>query len=103
MLLLFLPETLEETVLLRRAQRLRKLTGNDQIKAPSELGKNAHEGVGFVVKENIYRAIRLSAEPSILVANSYIALVYAIFYTVSEHTSLDSENGTDFFVLRTVV
>ncbi|GAA5873184.1 hypothetical protein JCM16303_006964 [Sporobolomyces ruberrimus] len=79
-LFLVLPETYEDTILLRRAQRLRKLTGNDRIKAPSELGKNAHESVGFVIRENMHRALRLSLEPSILVANSYIALVYAVFY-----------------------
>ncbi|GAA6005794.1 hypothetical protein JCM11491_004013 [Sporobolomyces phaffii] len=79
-LLFLLPETYEDTVLLRRAQRLRKLTGNDKLKAPCELAKNAHESVGFVIWENMYRAVRLSMEPSILVANSYIGLVYAIFY-----------------------
>lgn len=80
-LFVLLPETYEDTVLLRRAQRLRKLTGNAKIKAPSELGSTAHKGVRSHIKENMYRALRLSLEPSILVANSYIALVYAIFYT----------------------
>ncbi|GAA5935654.1 uncharacterized protein JCM15063_001764 [Sporobolomyces koalae] len=79
-LFFLLPETYEPTVLLRRAQRLRKLTGNDRIKAPSEIGKHASESVGFVIWENMYRAVRLALEPSILVANSYIALVYAVFY-----------------------
>ncbi|GAA5958694.1 hypothetical protein JCM3765_006006 [Sporobolomyces pararoseus] len=79
-LFFLLPETYEDTILLRRAQRLRKLTGNDRIKAPSELAKNAHESVGFIVWENMYRAIRLCLEPSILVANTYLALCYAIFY-----------------------
>ncbi|GAA5914478.1 MFS transporter [Sporobolomyces salmoneus] len=79
-LFFLLPETYEDTVLLRRAQRLRKLTGNLKIKAPCELGPSAHESVGYIIKDNMYRAMRLSMEPSILVANSYIALVYAVFY-----------------------
>ncbi|GAA6063232.1 hypothetical protein JCM10212_005839 [Sporobolomyces blumeae] len=91
-----LPETYEDTVLLRRAQRLRKLTGNELIKAPCEVGRSADETVGSVVMENMYRAIRLSLEPSILVANSYIALVYAIFYLWFEAFPLTFEIGAGF-------
>lgn len=36
-LIFFLPETFESTILIRRAQRLRKLTGNQLLKAPAEL------------------------------------------------------------------
>ncbi|GAA5967513.1 hypothetical protein JCM11641_000571 [Rhodosporidiobolus odoratus] len=76
-----LPETYEDTILLRRAERLRKLTGNPLIKAPCEVSEKADETVAGLVFETCMRAFRLSLEPSLLVANSYIALVYAVFYT----------------------
>ncbi|GAA6002012.1 hypothetical protein JCM10207_003037 [Rhodosporidiobolus poonsookiae] len=80
-LFFFLPETYEDTILLRRAQRLRRLTGNKLLKAPSELEVEEGTGLGGVLRLNLIRAFRISMDPSILVANSYIALVYAIFYT----------------------
>ncbi|BGP14694.1 hypothetical protein JCM10213_006226 [Rhodosporidiobolus nylandii] len=83
-LFFLLPETLEDTILLRRAQRLRKLTGNPLLKAPCELGEKDGETLAGLMSETLTRAIRLSIEPSLLVANSYIALVYALFYTFFE-------------------
>ncbi|GAA5821313.1 hypothetical protein JCM11251_004564 [Rhodosporidiobolus azoricus] len=77
-LLFCLPETLESTILLRRAQRLRKLTGNPLLKAPSELGDK--EAVFSVLKHNLVRTAQLAIEPSLLVAHIYIALCYAILY-----------------------
>ncbi|GAA5884692.1 hypothetical protein JCM6882_005353 [Rhodosporidiobolus microsporus] len=77
-LLCCLPETLESTILLRRAQRLRKLTGNPLLKAPSELGEK--EGALTVLKHNLVRTAQLAIEPSLLVAHVYIALCYAILY-----------------------
>ncbi|GAA6031821.1 hypothetical protein JCM8097_002007 [Rhodosporidiobolus ruineniae] len=74
------PETYEDTILLRRAQRLRKLTGNPLLKAPSEVGQAADATIGSLLWENVTRAVRLSIEPAIFVANAYIGLAYALFY-----------------------
>ncbi|KAK4331729.1 Fluconazole resistance protein 1 [Rhodotorula toruloides] len=74
------PETLESTILVRRAERLRKLTGNMLLKAPAELLESEKEHLGLVLKKRITIAFRLAAEPALAVAHSYIALVYAVFY-----------------------
>lgn len=77
---LCLPETLGSTILVRRAARLRKLTGNPLLKTQYELDRREDETAFQLAKYNFIRAIQLCAEPAVLFANSYIALVYAIFY-----------------------
>ncbi|BGP38653.1 hypothetical protein JCM10450v2_002603 [Rhodotorula kratochvilovae] len=79
-LFVFLPETLESTVLLRRAQRLRKLTGSELLKTQAELDGQASESVARLVTSNIVRAFRLSADPALFVAHFYITLVYCELY-----------------------
>ncbi|ORY73242.1 putative caffeine resistance protein [Leucosporidium creatinivorum] len=80
LLAFFLPETLGSTILLRRAERLRKLTGNEMLKTQTELDATADETILDVAWLNFVRAFQLSAEPAILFANVYIGLLYAIFY-----------------------
>ncbi|TNY24584.1 putative caffeine resistance protein [Rhodotorula diobovata] len=87
-LFFFLPETMESTVLVRRAERLRKLTGNPLLKAPAEVDQGDDDRLGKLLKETISRAFRLALEPSLAVAHGYIALVYAIFYLWFESFSL---------------
>lgn len=88
------PETLESTILIRRAERLRKLTGNTLLKAPAEVDAGEDDKLGHLLKETISRAFRLAVEPSLAVAHGYIALVYAIFYLwcVSLSLSLSSSS-----------
>lgn len=83
----FLPETLESTILLRRAERLRKLTGNSLLKSQSEIDKPAGETMFKLALENFVHAFQLSMVPAILFANVYIALVYSIFYLVRSSPS----------------
>lgn len=73
-LLLLLPETYEPTILLRRAQRLRKLTGNQELRSQSE---RAAEGESFaeVMKEALTRPFILAKEPVLMFANVYIGFV----------------------------
>ncbi|KAJ7136158.1 major facilitator superfamily domain-containing protein [Mycena epipterygia] len=76
---LFLPETYEPTILLRRAQRLRKLTGNPELRTAeerSEESKSARE----VIYESLVRPFVLAKEPALAFANIYLGFVYAIFY-----------------------
>ncbi|GJN87518.1 hypothetical protein Rhopal_000469-T1 [Rhodotorula paludigena] len=79
-LFFLLPETFEPTILVRRAERLRKLTGNPLLKAPAELDQGDEAKLSVVLKETILRAFQLAFEPALFVAHSYIALVYAVFY-----------------------
>jgi MFS transporter, DHA1 family, multidrug resistance protein len=78
LLAICLPETLGETILIRRAERLRSITGNPLIKTQAELDRKEDETFGSLLGENAFRAIQLSLEPAVLFANSYIALVYAM-------------------------
>jgi DHA1 family multidrug resistance protein-like MFS transporter len=76
-----LPETLESAILLKRARRLRKLTGNPNIRSQSEL-----DGVGlstrqFVV-ENLLRPFLLATEPAVLFCNLYMGLCCESFMFV---------------------
>jgi DHA1 family multidrug resistance protein-like MFS transporter len=78
-LALLLPETLGGTILLKRAKRLRKLTGNDKLRSMSEI-EQAEMSAGEVAKEYLIRPFQLLLEPAIFFIDLYIGLTYAIFY-----------------------
>ncbi|KAL7955141.1 major facilitator superfamily domain-containing protein [Trichoderma compactum] len=64
-LLALTPETSAPNILLRRAKRLRKLTGDARLQSQSEIDQRAHD-------------------PSIFFDNLYAALTYAIYFTFFE-------------------
>ena len=72
----FLPETYAPTLLLRRAERLRKLTGNDLIKTRFEVENPKGESILKMGVTQIKMAFRLSAEPIVFFCNLYIGLLY---------------------------
>lgn len=86
-MIFLLPETYEGSILLRRAQRLRKLTGNQNFKSQSEIDQ-AQESSLQLLKESLVRPILLSFEPSVLFANVYLGLAYACFYLFFESMPL---------------
>ncbi|CUM65543.1 uncharacterized protein PRCAT00003189001 [Priceomyces carsonii] len=77
---LCLPETFGKTLLYRKAKRLRKITGNENITSDGEIeikGMTTHE----IIVDTLWRPIEISfAEPVVLLINIYIALVYSILY-----------------------
>lgn len=76
----FLPETYGKTILRRKAQRLRALTGNEKIISEGEL-ENKHLTPREVAIDTLWRPIEISIfEPVVLSINLYIALVYSIMY-----------------------
>ena len=88
-LFFFMPETYTPTILLRRARRLRKLTGNHKLKSLGEIQqeslvsgmKKAESRVALqLVGKYLWRPIRLMMEPDIFFINIYMGLAYAIFY-----------------------
>ncbi|KAM3067349.1 hypothetical protein ACMFMF_009841 [Clarireedia jacksonii] len=80
--LIFLPETYGPVILLRRAKRLRKETGNPEIYAPIELGK---QDLKQMITVTLTRPLRmLFFELIVLAACSYLALAYGIFYMYFE-------------------
>ncbi|GAA6017962.1 hypothetical protein JCM10207_002721 [Rhodosporidiobolus poonsookiae] len=76
----FLPETYGPTILKRRAERLRKLTGNNLIKTHEELHAQDEPSLFKTGTRQIALAFRLCFEPAVGFANLYIGLIYAIFY-----------------------
>ncbi|SPC62648.1 related to FLR1 - Putative H+ antiporter involved in multidrug resistance [Ustilago sp. UG-2017b] len=75
----FLPETFEGYILLNRAIRLRKLTGNPNLRAQSELDQQATT-VTELTKEALLRPIIISLEPVVFFTSVYLGIAYACFY-----------------------
>ncbi|KAH8669166.1 benomyl/methotrexate resistance protein [Xylariales sp. PMI_506] len=84
LMFLLLPETSAPTILLRRAQRLRKVTGNEKLKSEGEM-KQADLTFNDIVIEALWRPIQtILLDPSIAYCAGFIALIYAIFYSFFE-------------------
>ncbi|KAF2262081.1 MFS general substrate transporter [Lojkania enalia] len=83
-LFFFLPETSSANILLRRAQRLRKLTGDNRLKSQSEIDQ-ANITARDITIEALYRPFQLVIlDPSIAFTALYTALIYGIFYSFFE-------------------
>jgi MFS transporter, DHA1 family, multidrug resistance protein len=83
-MMLFLPETSSSNILLRRAARLRKLTGNPNLKSQAELDQSKLS-VSAVAYESLFRPWQVMfLDPAILFINLYTALVYGIYYSFFE-------------------
>lgn len=67
----FLPETFPGTILRKRAQRLRKLTGNDRLRSLSEI-EQSEMNHGAVAAEYLITPFQLMLEPAILFINIYV-------------------------------
>lgn len=81
---LFLPETFGPAILHGRAARLRRLTGNDSFRAPSELDSSRYS-FRTIVNDALIVPWKINAlDPAILFTTVYTALVYAIFYSFFE-------------------
>ncbi|KAI1537146.1 ProP Permease of the major facilitator superfamily [Pyrenophora tritici-repentis] len=83
-LFLFLPETSTSTILLRRAQRLRRITGDAHLKSQSEIDQ-ANLTPRAIAVEALWRPFQLMLlDPSIAFTAVYTAIVYGIFYSFFE-------------------
>ncbi|KAL5336907.1 MFS general substrate transporter [Aspergillus crustosus] len=84
LLFLCLPETSSDTILLRRAVRLRKVTGLVNLRSASEV-KMQHMSVKEVVANTLIKPWEMNAkDPAILFTTIYCSLCYAIFYSFFE-------------------
>ncbi|GAD98239.1 hypothetical protein PVAR5_6930 [Paecilomyces variotii No. 5] len=80
----FLPETSSKNILLRRAERLRKRTGNQRFLAPSEISER---GLTFqsVFVDAVIKPVEISIkDPGVMFTNIYTSLVYGIYYSFFE-------------------
>ncbi|KAI9714814.1 MAG: hypothetical protein M1820_000103 [Bogoriella megaspora] len=84
MLFLFMPETSGPNILLRRAARLRKLTGDNRLKSQSEIDQ-ANLNSREIAIEALWRPIQLMLlDPAIAYTAVYVALLYGIYYSFFE-------------------
>ncbi|KAI5459533.1 major facilitator superfamily domain-containing protein [Mariannaea sp. PMI_226] len=80
----FLPETSTPTILLQRARRLRKLTGNTNFVSQSEIDQRHLTFSGIAVDALIKPLEITIKDPAILFVQVYSAIVYSIYYSFFE-------------------
>jgi MFS transporter, DHA1 family, multidrug resistance protein len=84
LMFLCLPETSASNILLRRARRLRKLTGNERLRSQSEIDQ-AHLTLNQIVVNALYIPVQIAVlDPAVTFANVYSSLVYGIYYSFFE-------------------
>ena len=84
LLLTLMPETSASNILLRRARRLRKLTGNDKLQSQSEIDQREMKASDLVFTTLVRPMEIMVKDPSILFVNLYTGYFYAVFYTFFE-------------------
>lgn len=78
------PETSASTILLRRAQRLRKRFGDDRYKSASE-SSNLQKGYRRTVVDALIRPLQITVmDPAVLFTNLYSAYSYGVYYSFFE-------------------
>jgi MFS transporter, DHA1 family, multidrug resistance protein len=86
LLLLFclFPETSAANILLRRARRLRKLTGNDRLLSQGEIDQ-ANLTSSHILTSALVKPVEIMfKDPSIFFVNVYTGYFYGVFYTFFE-------------------
>ncbi len=81
---LLMPETSTPNILLRRANRLRRLTGDKRLMAQSEIDQKGMKPSGVLVNALIKPFEITIKDPAIAFVNLYTALVYGIYYSFFE-------------------
>ena len=79
-LFFFLPETSHANILLRRAERLRKITGNQHLRAQSEIDQG-NIAIKQVILLSILRPFEITfKDPAVAFSNFYIMILYSTYY-----------------------
>lgn len=80
-LFVFLPETSTPNILLRRAQRLRKLTGSKRLMAQSEIDQR-HMTVSNIAVDAMIKPLEITLkDPAVMFVQVYAGIVYGIYYS----------------------
>ncbi|KAH8751972.1 major facilitator superfamily transporter [Diaporthe sp. PMI_573] len=80
----FLPETSAPNILLRRARRLRRLTGNDRFMSQSEIDQRNLK-TSAVLADALIKPLEITIkDPAILFVQIYTAIIYGIYYSFFE-------------------
>lgn len=76
----FLPESYGKTILYRKAERLRALTGNENITSEGHI-ENSKLKPSEMLVDTLWRPVEIIIfEPVVLLINLYIGLLYSIMY-----------------------
>ncbi len=76
-----LPETSSPNILLRRAKRLRKLTGNERFMSQSEIDQR-HMKVSSIALDALIKPLEITIkDPAVLFVQIYTAIIYGIYYS----------------------
>lgn len=94
LVILTLPETYAPIILLKKARRIRKETGDDRYKAPIELVKI--EWKDRLNKTLLKPFIMLGQEPMLLVMTIYLSFVYGVVYLLFEAFPIVFSEGHGF-------
>jgi DHA1 family multidrug resistance protein-like MFS transporter len=87
-----LPETSPDTILLRRAQRLRQLTGRTDLKSESEI-RQAQLAPRRIAFDALIKPFEINIlDPAVLFTTVYTALVYGLYYSFFESFPLVYRN-----------
>lgn len=84
LLFFFLPETNADFILLNRAKRLRKLTGNENLRSESEIKQKDVRFLNLLGTYLTTPFLVTIQDPSIAFMNLYTGLIYGIFYSFFE-------------------
>ncbi|KAJ5355648.1 hypothetical protein N7517_010257, partial [Penicillium concentricum] len=84
LMVICLPETSADNILLRRAGRLRRVTGNSKFLSRSEIAHNSQAFDKMLLDCLIKPAEIMMKDPAVLFANFYTSLVYGIYYSFFE-------------------
>lgn len=84
LMLITTPETSTPNILLRRAARLRKLTGENRLLAQSEIDQKGLKPSAVMINALIKPIEITIKDPAIAFVNLYTSLVYGIYYSFFE-------------------
>ncbi|KAJ3457366.1 hypothetical protein MRS44_014507 [Fusarium solani] len=84
LMFLLLPETSGANILLRRAKRLRKLTGNERFMSQSEIDQRNMK-VSSIALDALIKPMEITIkDPAVLFVQVYTAIIYGIYYSFFE-------------------
>jgi DHA1 family multidrug resistance protein-like MFS transporter len=84
LMLLALPETSADTIILRRAQRLRRVTGQTDLRSASAI-RQAEMHFRQIAYNALTKPWKINAlDPAVLFSTVYMALAYGTFYSFFE-------------------
>ena len=81
---LFVPETYAPNILLRRANRLRALTGDSRLRSQSEIDQRGLKPSKLALDALVKPFEITIKDPAVAFVNMYTALVYGIYYSFFE-------------------